>query len=237
MPALPRDLRALAGTCRSAIGRMVVGRGAAGPALSLADQALVSACNFATTIVLAHALGLEAFGLFSTAWIVVLLTVSLQLGLVVCPMISIGPGLPGEAGHSYYAIVLVHEAAFLALAGSAVAVAGSPWPSATGRSRSRRVRPAPPISPRTFRAATCSPAAGRRWCSASTRSTRGSSWRCWCCSRAATCSRRPAPWRSSPPRPSCPVSARSRSAGGWHGGPANSARRAGGNGSPAAGWF
>lgn len=122
MPALPRDLRALAGTCRSAIGRMVVGRGAAGPALSLADQALVSACNFATTIVLAHALGLEAFGLFSTAWIVVLLTVSLQLGLVVCPMISIGPGLPGEAGQSYYAIVLVHEAAFLALAGSAVAV-------------------------------------------------------------------------------------------------------------------
>jgi O-antigen/teichoic acid export membrane protein len=122
MPALPRDLRALAGTCRSAIGRMVVGRGAAGPALSLADQALVSACNFATTIVLAHALGLEAFGLFSTAWIVVLLTVSLQLGLVVCPLISIGPGLPGEAGQSYYAIVLVHEAAFLALAGSAVAV-------------------------------------------------------------------------------------------------------------------
>ena len=122
MPALPRDLRALAGTCRSAIGRMVVGRGAAGPALSLADQALVSACNFATTIVLAHALGLEAFGLFSTAWIVVLLTVSLQLGLVVCPMISIGPGLPGEAWQSYYAIVLVHEAAFLALAGSAVAV-------------------------------------------------------------------------------------------------------------------
>ncbi|CAO4145871.1 hypothetical protein LPLAFNJD_LOCUS2051 [Methylorubrum aminovorans] len=122
MPALPRDFRALAGACRSAAGRAAIGRGAAGPALSVADQALVSACNFATTIVLAHALGLEAFGLFSTAWIAVLLTISLQLGLVVCPMISIGPGLPGEAGHAYYAIVLVHEAAFLLLAGSAVAI-------------------------------------------------------------------------------------------------------------------
>ena len=124
MPAHPRDLRAsaraLAGACRGVFARG--GRGATGPALSVADQALVSACNFATTIVLAHALGLEAFGLFSTAWIVVLLTVSLQLGLVVCPMISIGPGLPGEARHSYYAIVLVHEAAFVALAGSAVAI-------------------------------------------------------------------------------------------------------------------
>ncbi|MGX5774275.1 lipopolysaccharide biosynthesis protein [Methylorubrum zatmanii] len=119
MPALPRDLRgdlrALAGAGRSALAR-----GGAGPVLSLADQALVSACNFATTIVLAHALGLEAFGLFSTAWIAVLLTVSLQLGLVVCPMASIGPGLRGEAGHAYYGIVLVHEAGFVALAAAAV---------------------------------------------------------------------------------------------------------------------
>lgn len=115
MTPLPRDLPALAGACRAALGR-----GASGPALSVADQALVSACNFATTIVLAHALGLEAFGLFSTAWIAVLLTISLQLGLVVCPMISIGPALRGEAGHAYYGIVLVHEAAFLTLAATAV---------------------------------------------------------------------------------------------------------------------
>ncbi len=115
MTPLPRTPRSLAGACRAALGE-----GRSGPALSVIDQALVSACNFSTTIVLAHALGLEQFGLFSTAWIAVLLTVSLQLGLVVCPMISIGPGLRAEAGHAYYGAVLVHEAAFLTLAALAV---------------------------------------------------------------------------------------------------------------------
>ena len=35
------------------------------PALSFGDQALSSACNFLTTILLARALGLEAFGLYT----------------------------------------------------------------------------------------------------------------------------------------------------------------------------
>eukprot|EP01042_Synura_sphagnicola_P026716 gene26716-34511_t len=61
-----------------------------GPALSFGDQALSSACNFLTTILLARALGREAFGLYTMVWLALFFAMSLQLGLIVSPMMSIG---------------------------------------------------------------------------------------------------------------------------------------------------
>ena len=58
---------------------------------ALTDQAMVSGVNFLTGIVLARYLGIEEFGRFTLAWMAVLLVNSLQSGLIVQPMMSIGP--------------------------------------------------------------------------------------------------------------------------------------------------
>lgn len=58
---------------------------------ALADQATVSGANFITGILLARYLGLEEFGRFTLAWMVVLFVNSLQNAVVVAPMMNIGP--------------------------------------------------------------------------------------------------------------------------------------------------
>lgn len=91
-----------------------------GTILVIADQGLCSACNFLTAILIARALGLEGFGIFSMAWLAVLFATSLQLGLTVCPMISIGPAKSGADAETYYGAVLIHEAAYVTVAGLAI---------------------------------------------------------------------------------------------------------------------
>ncbi len=61
---------------------------------ALADQAMVSGVNFLTGILLARYLGIEAFGQFMLAWMLVLLVNTLQYALVIAPMMSIGPKQP-----------------------------------------------------------------------------------------------------------------------------------------------
>lgn len=58
---------------------------------AVADQALVSGCNFLTGIMLARLLGLESYGVFTLAWLVVLFFNSLQLATVIQPMMSLSP--------------------------------------------------------------------------------------------------------------------------------------------------
>jgi O-antigen/teichoic acid export membrane protein len=85
-------------------------------AVTFADQALSSACNFLATVLLARALGLEFFGLYSTIWLAIYLAMSLQLGLIVSPMISIGGKSSGPETDAYYAVVLVHQAIYVVVA-------------------------------------------------------------------------------------------------------------------------
>ena len=77
------------------------------PALSFGDQALSSACNFLTTILLARALGLEAFGHYTMVWLALYFAMSLQLGLIVSPMMSIGTKEQGAEAEAYY-LSLIH---------------------------------------------------------------------------------------------------------------------------------
>lgn len=58
---------------------------------SLADQALVSGCNFLTGILLARFLGLEAFGAYVIAQIYLLYANTFQASLVVSPMMAAVP--------------------------------------------------------------------------------------------------------------------------------------------------
>ncbi|MCO5090981.1 sugar transporter [Bosea sp. (in: a-proteobacteria)] len=91
-------------------------RPAVGPALSFGDQILSSICNFLTTLLLARALGLEAFGLYTTVWLALYLAMSLQLGLIVSPMMSIGSQEDEAEAQAYYTVVFVHQAAYVAVA-------------------------------------------------------------------------------------------------------------------------
>jgi len=90
------------------------------PALSFSDQALCSACNFLTTILLARALGLEAFGVYTMVWLAIYLAMSLQLGLIVSPMMSIGTKEQGAEAEAYYTVVFLHQAGYVVVATGAI---------------------------------------------------------------------------------------------------------------------
>lgn len=76
---------------------------------ALADQAMVSAVNFLTGILLARYLGLEEYGKFTLAWMVVLLFNSFQQAGIIAPMMSIGPKQRQEEKHQYYGAVFIHQ--------------------------------------------------------------------------------------------------------------------------------
>ena len=83
---------------------------------ALTDQGMVSAVNFLTGILLARYLGLHEFGRFSLAWMAVLFVNSLQAGLIISPMMSIGPQQAKDDVPVYYGIVVAQQVAFAALA-------------------------------------------------------------------------------------------------------------------------
>ena len=57
--------------------------------LTIADQVVVSASNFATGIILVRGLGLKQFGVFTVAFALVLLLISIQLSFICSPMITL----------------------------------------------------------------------------------------------------------------------------------------------------
>lgn len=90
------------------------------PALSFGDQALSSACNFLTTILLARALGLEAFGVYTMVWLAIYFAMSFQLGLIVSPMMSIGTQERESDAEAYYTVVFLHQAGYVVVATTAI---------------------------------------------------------------------------------------------------------------------
>ncbi len=83
---------------------------------ALADQTMVSGVNFLTGILLARYLGLEEFGRFTLAWMVVLFVNSIKQAMIVNPMMSIGPKQPEAEAPAYYGALLVQQLAFSGLA-------------------------------------------------------------------------------------------------------------------------
>jgi O-antigen/teichoic acid export membrane protein len=80
---------------------------------ALTDQAVVSATNFLTNVMLARFMGLREFGIFVLAWMSVLFVNSLQTALIVAPMMSIGPGQKEEDRPSYFGAVVFQEFALV----------------------------------------------------------------------------------------------------------------------------
>jgi O-antigen/teichoic acid export membrane protein len=82
---------------------------------ALLDQCAVSGFNLLTTVILARMLGLHNFGVFTLAWLAVLFVNSLQVPLVISPMLAIGPQQSGRELQKYYGAVFVQECAFVAI--------------------------------------------------------------------------------------------------------------------------
>jgi O-antigen/teichoic acid export membrane protein len=90
---------------------------------ALLDQALASGVNFLTILILARRLGVENFGIFMLAWLVLLFFKSLQGGIIISPMMSIGPKQDFHGRDEYFGSVLLYQVMFIA-GGSALALAG-----------------------------------------------------------------------------------------------------------------
>jgi len=81
--------------------------------LALIDQALVSGVNFLTGILLARFLGIKEFGVFTLAWMAVLLANSFQTAFISNPMMSVAPKLSKDEEAVYFGSVLLQQLAFL----------------------------------------------------------------------------------------------------------------------------
>jgi O-antigen/teichoic acid export membrane protein len=76
---------------------------------ALTDQAVVSATNFLTTLMLARFMGLREFGVFTLAWMFVALANTIQNSLVIAPMMSVGPKQEEKDRSFYFGAVVVQE--------------------------------------------------------------------------------------------------------------------------------
>ncbi len=91
-------------------GRALRLKGRLGVTVPLGDQAMVSAANFLTMVMLARVLGPAGLGAFSLAWLVVLLFASVQFALIISPMMSIGPKQDAIDENAYYGVLFLQQA-------------------------------------------------------------------------------------------------------------------------------
>jgi O-antigen/teichoic acid export membrane protein len=83
----------------------------------LADQMMVSGCNFLTSVVVARVLGPREFGVFTLAWSMVLLGQLLQFCLVTTPMYSLAPSLDETRRPRYFAGLMTWQSLWTMAAG------------------------------------------------------------------------------------------------------------------------
>jgi O-antigen/teichoic acid export membrane protein len=79
---------------------------------ALADQFVVSGCNFLSNIMLARILGITEFGHYVLAWAIVVFVQSIQYSAISTSMLSIGPKHDSIAAQSYFGAMFLHQAIF-----------------------------------------------------------------------------------------------------------------------------
>ncbi len=80
--------------------------------ISLADQAVASATNFATGIIIARACSKEELGLYMLGFSLILLMTDFQTSLITTPYMVYSPRLKGHAHALYTGSTLIHQLAF-----------------------------------------------------------------------------------------------------------------------------
>lgn len=111
--------------------RSLIGRGirvlrssdAERAALTLADQAVASGCNFLTAIIVGRTLGKEQFGLYILGFSVLLILSNLQTSLISWPLTVFAPRLEEHPLRIYRGSTLAHHVLFAALATGGLIVA------------------------------------------------------------------------------------------------------------------
>jgi O-antigen/teichoic acid export membrane protein len=78
----------------------------------LIDQAIVSAGNFILSIIILRFLGIEAFGLFSFLWLLLLLINSIQLSYIISPMLTNAPKQDNSKIDFFYGGVFLQQVVF-----------------------------------------------------------------------------------------------------------------------------
>jgi len=76
---------------------------------ALIDQAVVSGTNFLTNVMLLRFMGVREFGVFTLAWMSILLMNSIQSALIVAPMMSISPKQEEKDRPTYFGTVVFQE--------------------------------------------------------------------------------------------------------------------------------
>lgn len=89
---------------------------------SIADQTIMSATNFVTSIVLARHLGLDEFGFFALIWLCVLLFQALQASLISAPLLSMGPKQALLAKERFFTLMFAQQMLFSTTSVSLVVV-------------------------------------------------------------------------------------------------------------------
>ena len=92
--------------------------------ITLADQAVASATNFLTGVIIGRACTKEQFGLYMLGFSIVLFVMSLQTSLISTPYMVYSPRLKGSAHARYTGSVLIHQLGLSILAVIALAVGG-----------------------------------------------------------------------------------------------------------------
>ena len=93
--------------------------------ITLFDQGLVSGVNFITGLLLARFLGLEGYGQFVLAYGVIQFLASIQMALIVSPMMITGATIEKNNSNTYFRTVILQQLIFSLLATSTVLVIGS----------------------------------------------------------------------------------------------------------------
>ncbi len=89
----------------AAIGAVAGGKAA----LTIADQGIVSAANFATSIIIGRMCSKEEFGLYLLGFSIVILVVNTQLSLISAAYTVFSPRMRGEAHARYTGSTLIHQ--------------------------------------------------------------------------------------------------------------------------------
>ena len=92
--------------------------------ITLADQAVASATNFLTGVIIGRACIKEQFGLFMLGFSIVLFVMNLQTSLILTPYMVYSPRLKPSEHARYTGSTLIHQLGFSALAIVALAVGG-----------------------------------------------------------------------------------------------------------------
>jgi hypothetical protein len=105
--------------------------------VSMADQAVASATNFLTGVIIARACSKEELGLYMLGFSLILLMTDFQTSLITTPYMVYAPRLKGRAHALYTGSTLIHQSTFcvitmLGVACGAIVVTQRTWPPGPG---------------------------------------------------------------------------------------------------------